>query len=55
MITVRFACGHEVTVQATETDAPVCPRCADKRITRVVAPPPKFRGMGSGPCHQEDR
>jgi len=53
MITVRFACGHEVELDATETDTPVCPKCREIRISRVQAPSPRFRGMGSGPCHQE--
>jgi len=46
-VRVRFACGHG---QAwAEGDAPVCATCGERRVARVQAPPPRFRGVVQGP------
>lgn len=48
MITVRFICGHGAQLGAQQ-EAPVCPSCGETRVARTSAPPPKFRGVASGP------
>lgn len=52
MITIVFACGHRLD-WADEKTQPVCPECGDRRVSRVTAPPPRFRGVGSSPLSQE--
>jgi hypothetical protein len=48
MVTLKFACGHTLTtVMPPETAE--CPTCGDLRVSRVTAPPPRFRGTVSGP------
>lgn len=49
MITIRFACGHGFTIDASVSAAPVCPTCGERRVSRVLAPAPKFTGFCSGP------
>lgn len=44
MITIRFACGHVVRVEQM-----LCPTCGEHRIAQVLAPPPRFSGMATGP------
>ena len=46
MIRVTFACGHHVTIAATQADAPVCPTCGERRVQRVTAPSPRIRIEG---------
>ncbi len=53
MITVRFACGHEMTVGEAQTEAPICAVCHERRVQRVTAPAPRFRGTVTGPCAVE--
>lgn len=48
-ITVTFACGHAVTVENDVKDAPVCPQCGQRRVSKVKAPAPRFTGSCSGP------
>lgn len=48
MITIRFACGHQVASAGTEP--PRCSECGETRIAHVDAPAPVFRGAVSGPC-----
>lgn len=48
-ITVRFVCGHAATVGLSQVVDPVCPSCGETRVARTSAPPPRFRGMCSGP------
>jgi hypothetical protein len=50
-MTVRFACGHQVTVEATGDERPVC-HCGETRISRVDAPPPRIRGVGTSPLQK---
>jgi len=47
MIPVRYACGHLSAINPDEP-APPC-ACGERRIARVIAPPPRFRGVASGP------
>ena len=49
MITVRFACGHAVQVGESVSQAPEC-SCGERRVRRVAAPAPRFRGFAQGPC-----
>ena len=48
MITIRFACGHGMTVAAGDLDVPIC-HCGEHRVSRVTAPAPTFIGACSGP------
>lgn len=49
-MTVRFACGHEQVVKADVKEPPQCQQCGERRVQRVTAPAPTFRGACSGPC-----
>ena len=50
---MTFACGHQM--QAESMDAtPICPTCQERRVQRVKAPAPRFRGFVTGPCAQFD-
>jgi ribosomal protein L37AE/L43A len=49
MINVRFACGHGFKIDANVQTPPVCPTCGERRVSRVTAPAPTFRGFCSGP------
>jgi predicted RNA-binding Zn-ribbon protein involved in translation (DUF1610 family) len=53
MIRVTFACGHVLADVDASQDAPVCPECGERRIVRVNAPQPKFRGVATGPLCEE--
>ena len=53
-ITIRFKCGHS-REWADGDDAPVCAECGERQIARTVAPPPRFRGVASGPLMQKDQ
>ncbi len=46
-MTVTFVCGH--TQPIGSTDVALCAVCGEHRVTRVTAPPPKFRGVATGP------
>lgn len=48
-IQIRFACGHGTGVSSEAQDKPYCPECGETRIARVLAPPPKIRGLGTSP------
>ncbi len=48
MIEVRFGCGHVAAVGEKDEGA-VCPVCGDRRVQRVTAPAPRFRGVCHGP------
>lgn len=48
MITVTFSCGHRL--QQDRVEIPICPACGERRVARVKAPPPRFRGVVVGPC-----
>ena len=47
-MTLTWACGHRGTVKDSVTDAPICV-CGERRIQRVTAPVPRFRGACRGP------
>ena len=51
-IPVTFACGHRQDWQ-DGTDPPVCARCGERRVARVQAPAPVFRGACASPLKQE--
>jgi hypothetical protein len=49
-MTLHFACGHvAVEVGDNAQTPPECPYCHETRVVRVVAPPPRFTGVGRGP------
>lgn len=48
-MSVRFACGHATTMWAANPSEPICPECGETRVTRIGAPPPRFRGACAGP------
>lgn len=41
-MTIKFACGHEMTLPRDVKDAPVCSQCGERRVTRCDAPKPRF-------------
>lgn len=45
---VHFECGHHTPLSPSMTEAPVC-GCGERRIARVDAPAPSFRGTCTGP------
>jgi len=49
MIKVRFVCGHLTEVHENIQTAPICPDCGTAGIARVMARPPRFRGVATGP------
>ncbi len=49
MIQIVFACGYRLDVDEGASSAPVCPTCGEPRISRTIAPPPRFTGWCSGP------
>lgn len=49
MITIRFACGHQLYVPDTIETAPQCICCGETRVRFVAARPPRFTGAGQGP------
>ena len=49
MITVKFACGHQVQVGESQAWQPVCATCGETHVARVQARPPRFVGTVSGP------
>lgn len=49
-ITVTFACGHSVEVKET-ADEVQCNQCGTKTVANVVAPTPRFRGVGQSPLN----
>lgn len=49
-MTVKFACGHHQDVPESIDQAPVCATCGERRVSRVDAPKPRFRGIATGPC-----
>ena len=51
-ITVTFRCGHHQIV-GPDADIVICPQCGERRVARVVAPPPRFRGVATGPSAVE--
>lgn len=53
MITLRFACGHQLQIAETNIAQPPCPQCGETRIQGVTARPPTFRGACSGPLVKE--
>ena len=48
MITIFYRCGHRQVV-GPDHDAPICPQCGERRVGQVSAPPPRFRGVATGP------
>lgn len=50
-IRLSFACGHAQTVSDTE-QVPICETCGERRVSRVTARAPKFRGVCQGPHAQ---
>lgn len=54
-ITIRFACGHQATVEPSQAEAPQCAQCGETRVQHVQAPAPVFHGSCSGPCAAERR
>lgn len=48
-MTVRFACGHRLDVDAmTDAAPPVCRVCGERRVAAVQAPPPRFVARDCG-------
>jgi hypothetical protein len=47
-MTITFACGHRVTLDASADNPPQC-SCGERRVARVQAPAPRFRGACRGP------
>lgn len=43
-IRLTFACGHQLSAEAKTDLAPTC-WCGERRIARVVAKAPRFRGL----------
>lgn len=50
-IRLGFACGHALTISESD-QAPVCEQCGERRVSRVTARAPKFRGVCQGPHAQ---
>ena len=48
MIRLHFACGHEQDL-LSQTQRPTCIQCGETRISRTIAPPPRFTGLCTGP------
>ena len=48
MITVSFACGHDLQVKESATWTPVC-HCGSNQVTGVKARSPHFVGTVTGP------
>lgn len=44
---VTFGCGHRLSI-APDKD-PIC-GCGNRKVVRVDAPRPTFRGIANGPC-----
>ena len=53
-MTIRFACGHSLSVDDGITTAPVC-LCGESRVARVTVRPPTFRGVVLGPHARTER
>jgi hypothetical protein len=49
MISLRFACGHAMRGDDRMTQAQ-CSHCGETRVSRVMAPAPRFVGIVTGPC-----
>lgn len=45
---LRMACGHALTVSETEATV-ICDECGERRVSRVTARAPRFRGVVQGP------
>lgn len=45
---ITFACGHTQKRDASVDTPPLC-GCGERRVSRVVAPAPRFRGACLGP------
>ncbi len=54
-MTLTFACGCRIVVSDGVSMPPRCETCHETRITRVECPPPRFRGVASGPHCQTER
>lgn len=50
---LRYACGHSAVYEAAPV-RPECPTCQERRVSRVWAPPPRFRGLCTGPSATHD-
>ncbi len=48
MITLVYRCGHKQEV-SDDFETPICPICGERQVGRVTAPPPRFRGVATGP------
>lgn len=48
-ISIRFACGHKFSIDASVTAHPTCPACGETRVSRTAAPAPRFTGFCQGP------
>ena len=53
MIKVTMACGHTIPWE-DGTAAPVCDACQERRVGRVQAGAPRFRGRCEGPSATTD-
>lgn len=45
VITVVLACGCAVLLGSGETEAPMCREHSERRVSRVVAPPPRITAV----------
>lgn len=52
-MTVTWKCGHKGTVPAAVDQAPQCPTCGERIITRVANATPRFTGACTGPLVQK--
>ena len=51
-VRITFACGHGQAWQ--DGGAPICATCGERRVSRVKAPAPRFRGVCVGPSATRD-
>jgi hypothetical protein len=47
MVTIQFVCQHRLS--GDDPVRAVCPTCGERRVSRVFAPHPRFRGTVNGP------
>lgn len=49
-MTIRFRCGHALSVPDSYAAAPRCMQCGETVVSRVQVRPPVFVGTVRGPC-----
>lgn len=48
MLKITLACGHTIEM-GHDSGVPICPQCGERRVSQVVARPPRFTGVCQGP------